>query len=327
VRPALLVFGFASAFLVVVLLVNLASVLLARAAQREHEFAVSRALGANNVALVRATLFEGGLLGCIGGSIGALAAVWGTRALLALAPLDVPRRDAVAVDWGIGAVMVRIGTALGLLAAVAPATWAARTSLASLLAMSAVRGAGGHGRMRRGMVVAQVALSLVLLSTGGLVVRSFQRLLVANPGFRPDGLLTVPSVPAALQCLEDRFPLESPAAKFVQLLSQLAQVATGSVRRQVRLSGPVAARRCSPRVTGGGGSGTGCDGAHLRVQAIDSGTLEASIPIRISGGAVSRMRGVAGLRLSFALVARVTTVRSVHSDADRPEVGRPQRPC
>jgi putative ABC transport system permease protein len=217
VRPALLVLGFASAFLVLVLLVNLASVLLARAAQREHEFAVSRALGANNVALVRATLFEGSLLGCIGGSIGALAAVWGTRTLLALAPLDLPRREAVAVDWGIAAVVVGIATALGLLAAVAPAMWAARTSLASLLAMSAVRGGGGHGRMRRGMVVAQVALSLVLLSTGGLVVRSFQRLLVANPGFRPDGLLTVrvpiisqffpntPDVLAIQQRLEDAF--------------------------------------------------------------------------------------------------------------------------
>lgn len=217
VRPALLVLGFASAFLVLVLMVNLGSVLLARAAQREHEFAVSRALGANNVALVRATLFEGGLLGCIGGSIGALAAVWGTRALLSLAPLDLPRREAIAVDWGVGAVVVGTGTALGLLAAIAPAAWAARTSLASLLAMSAVRGGGGHGRMRRGMVVAQVALSLVLLSTGGLVVRSFERLLVADPGFKAEGLLTVrvpvisqffpnaPDVLAAQQRIEDAF--------------------------------------------------------------------------------------------------------------------------
>jgi putative ABC transport system permease protein len=217
VRPALLVLGFASVFMVLVLMVNLASVLLARAAQREHEFAVSRALGASLVALARATLFEGGLLGGIGGALGALVAIWGTRALLALAPLDLPRREAVAVDWGIGAVVVGIGTMLGLLAAAAPATWAARTSLSSLLASSAVRGGGGHGRMRRGMVVAQVALSLVLLSAGGLVVRSFERLLVADPGFRPDGILTVrvplPSsffpnaadVPIIQQRIEDAF--------------------------------------------------------------------------------------------------------------------------
>ena len=99
VRPALVVLGFAGVLLVLVLMVNLASVLLARAAQREHEFAVSRALGANGGAVVRATLFEGALLGLAGGAAAALAAVWGTRALVALAPLDLPRREAVAVDW------------------------------------------------------------------------------------------------------------------------------------------------------------------------------------------------------------------------------------
>ena len=66
-----------------------------------------------------------------------------------------------------------------------PAIWAARASLSSLLASSAVRGGGGHGRMRRGMIVAQVALSLVLLSSGGLVVRSVEHLLRADPGFNP----------------------------------------------------------------------------------------------------------------------------------------------
>lgn len=87
-RPALLALGVAGVFLVLVLMVNLASVLLARAAQREHEFAVSRALGANGAAVARATLFEGGLLGLAGGVAAALAAIWGTRTLIALAPLD-----------------------------------------------------------------------------------------------------------------------------------------------------------------------------------------------------------------------------------------------
>jgi putative ABC transport system permease protein len=191
IRPALLVLGFAGALLVLVLVVNLTSVLIARAAQRDHEFAVSRALGANSAAVVRATLLEGALLGCAGGTLATIAAIWGTRALIALAPLDLPRREAVAVDWRIGAVVVALGTLLGLLAAVAPATWAARSSLASLLASSAVRGGGGRGRLRRAMVVAQVALSLMLLSTGALVVRSFDRLLRADPGFAPEGLITV----------------------------------------------------------------------------------------------------------------------------------------
>lgn len=191
VRPALIVLGVAGAFLVLVLMLNLASLLLTRAVQREQEYAVSRALGANGMALVRAMVFEGGWLGLIGGAAGALAAMWGTRALVALAPLDLPRRDAIDVDWRVGMTVLAIGGLLGVLAAIAPAIWAARTSLSSLLSSSAVRGGGGQGRMRRSMVVVQVALSLVLLTTGGLVVRSFERMLVADPGFNSNGVLTV----------------------------------------------------------------------------------------------------------------------------------------
>jgi putative ABC transport system permease protein len=80
---------------------------------------------------------------------------------------------------------------LGVLAAVAPALWASRSSLATLLAGGAVRGGGGRGRLRRGMVVAQVALSLVLLNSGALVVRSVEQLFRADPGFRPEGVYTV----------------------------------------------------------------------------------------------------------------------------------------
>jgi putative ABC transport system permease protein len=190
IRPALFALGMAAIFLVLVLTVNLASLLLARAAEREREFAVSRALGANSIAIVRAMVFEGGLLGVLGGITGAVAGVWGARMLVVLAPLDLPRRDAIALDWSIAAVVVGLGMLLGFLAAAIPATWASRVSLASLIAAAAVRGAAGPGRMRRGMVVAQVALCIVLLSSGGLVVRSFQHLLRADPGFRPEGVLT-----------------------------------------------------------------------------------------------------------------------------------------
>jgi predicted permease len=191
VRPALVVLGLAATVLVLTLMVNLGSVLLARAARREHEFAVSRALGADSAAVVRAMLLEGGLLGLAGGIAGSLAAIWGTRVLLALAPLDLPRKEAVAVDWSIGASVTGLGVLLGLLAGIAPALWASRAPLSSLLASSAVRGGGGHARMRRSLVVAQVALSLVLLSAAGLVARSFERILHADPGFNPEGVLTL----------------------------------------------------------------------------------------------------------------------------------------
>jgi putative ABC transport system permease protein len=106
------------------------------------------------------------------------------------------------VDWRIGAVVVAVGALLGLLAAAGPSLWAARASLSSLLAASAVRGGGGHGRMRRSLIVAQVALSLVLLSAGALVVRSFDRLLQADPGFRADGVYTA-RIPMPSQLVPD----------------------------------------------------------------------------------------------------------------------------
>jgi putative ABC transport system permease protein len=189
VRPTLLTLGLAAVVLIIVLTVNVASVLLARVAEREREFAVSRALGANRSAVVRAMVIEGGVLGLMGGMAGALAGAWGARTLVALAPLDLPRRNEIALDWSVAAVVISVGLVLGVIAAALPAAWASRASLASLLA-SGVRGAGSSQRWRGGLVVAQVALTLVLLSAGGLVVRSFERLLAADPGFTPAGVLT-----------------------------------------------------------------------------------------------------------------------------------------
>ena len=208
VRPALVVLGVSGVFLVLVLAANLATLLLARAMQREREFAVSRALGANGGALVRATLLEASLLGAIGGAGASLAAVWGTRALVALAPLDLPRRESIAVDWRVAAMVIGVGALLGVVAGAAPAFWASRSTLASLLRNATVRG-GGRNSLRRALVVIQVALCLVLLSTGALVARSFERLLRSQPGFDATGVLTfrVPIAPW-------RFPDNASAVAF-----------------------------------------------------------------------------------------------------------------
>jgi predicted permease len=208
VRPALTVLAASGLFLLLVLGVNLATLLLARSMQREREFAVSRALGADGGALVRATMLEAGLLGTMGAVGATLLAVWATRALVALAPLDLPRRETIAVDWRIAAVVVATGTLMGLCAGAAPAFWASRTSLATLLRNAAVRG-GGRARLRRALVVVQVALCLVLLSAGGLVARSFERLLRSQPGFQAQGVLTlrVPITPAI-------YPTNADAAAF-----------------------------------------------------------------------------------------------------------------
>jgi putative ABC transport system permease protein len=243
-RPALLVLAAAGVVLAVMLMVNLASVLLARAAQREHEFAVSRALGANSVAVMRATLLEGGLLGLAGGVTGALVAIWGTRTLVALAPLDLPRREAIAVDWGVAAVVIGLGMLLGLLAAIAPAIWSARAALPSLLASSAVRGGGGHGRMRRGMIVAQVALTVVLLSTGGLVVRSFEQLLRADPGFRSEGVLTM-----RIRTPPEFFPTGPDAVQFQDRLERALAAIPGVTGASATFALPLTASAQQPTIT------------------------------------------------------------------------------
>ncbi len=191
VRPALEVLGLAGGVLMLVLTVNLATLLLVRAAQREREFAICRALGADALVVARATLLEGGLLGLLGGTLGALVAVWGTRVVATLAPLDLPRRESIEMDAGLIALVVAVGTLSGLLSGAVPALWGTQRRLGALLGNAAVQGGGASGRVRRGMVVLQVALSLVLLGTGGLVVRSFDRLLRIRPGFDPSGVLTV----------------------------------------------------------------------------------------------------------------------------------------
>ena len=189
-RPALITLAFAGVFLMLALAVNLASLLLSRATERERELAVARALGASGTAVVRATLLEGVLLGLAGGLAGSAAGWWGTRVLVAMAPLNLPRRESLAMDAGVAAIVVTAGLVLGLIAAAVPAVWMTRLSLATLMTGAGVRGAAVSARLRRGLIVAQVGVSLVLLTAAGLVVQSFNRLLIADPGFQPKGLLT-----------------------------------------------------------------------------------------------------------------------------------------
>jgi putative ABC transport system permease protein len=235
-RDALLTLAFTSSFLVLGLTVNLASLLLARAAEREREFAISRALGATGRAIARATVLEGAVLGLLGGVAGALAGAWGTRVLVALGPENLPRRDTVALDGEVALVVIGAGFLLGCLAAVLPSIWATRVSLVSLTSRAWVRGAASSGRMRRALVVAQVALSLVLLSAGALVARSFERLLTADPGFRPEGALTF-----TIGIGGGSFQKDAAAYAFMDQLDAALQVLPGvvaiSATTQLPLSG------------------------------------------------------------------------------------------
>jgi putative ABC transport system permease protein len=254
IRPALVALAAAGLVLLIMLMVNLASVLIARAAQREHEVAVSRALGANLMAIVRSTVLEGGLLGLAGGVLGSLVAIWSTSALVSLTPLDLPRREAIAIDWRIAATVIAVGSVLGVLAAAVPATWAARTSLSSLLAASAVRGGGAQGRLRRSLIVMQVALSLVLLCSGALVVRSFERLLRADPGFRSDGVFTV-----QVRTPPEFFPKIEDAIAFQDRLTEALAAIPGVTGASAGSALPLTATAGQTTITIPGAPGNGGD--------------------------------------------------------------------
>jgi putative ABC transport system permease protein len=192
VKPALLVLSGAVALVLLIACVNVANLLLARGAARQRELGVRSALGAGRGRLLRQMLSESLLLALVGGLAGLLVAVAFHRGLLALVVdrIPVPRLDQVALDAQVVAFTMAVALASGLLFGIVPAL------LASGSTADALREGGRHGaspRLRRALatlVVAEVALSLVLLSGAGLLVRSFLRLQNVDPGFREEGLLT-----------------------------------------------------------------------------------------------------------------------------------------
>ncbi|HKN65593.1 MAG TPA: ABC transporter permease [Gemmatimonadaceae bacterium] len=200
VRPALVVLLAASGFLLLIGCANVVNLLVARMATRQGELALRLALGAGRSRLVRQHLTEALVLSLCGGVLGVLLGIAGVRALLALEPGRLPRINEVGVHWPVFlfalVVSVACAFALGLLTA-----WrATRGDIRETLAQSqrTQAGAGASHRIRSGLVVAQVALTLVLLVGAGLLARSFVRLLSVDPGFRADNAVVMDvDVPAS----------------------------------------------------------------------------------------------------------------------------------
>ena len=198
-RPLLVLLG-GVGFVLLIACANVANLLLVRSVARESELAVRTALGAGRGRLIRQLATESAVLSIIGGAFGIALAAIGVRMLLKIAPPTLPRLDAVKLDsvvllFTVG-LCVLTGTIFGLL----PARQAVRPDIANTL-REGTRGAGGKKngqRARQILVIAELALSVMLLAGAGLLVRSFDRLTSVNPGFRADHALTFAlSLPSA----------------------------------------------------------------------------------------------------------------------------------
>lgn len=175
---------------------NMANLLLAKATSRTKEMAIRAAVGAGRGRIVRQLITESLVLALLAGAAGLILAIWGAGALVAVAPSNVPRlAEAGIIDKWVLAFTLAISVAACLLFGLAPALTASRIDLNDALKLGAAKAVvgGGAGRLRSVLVVAEIALSVVLLTGAGLLMKSFVALNNVSPGFRPDHLVLMSS--------------------------------------------------------------------------------------------------------------------------------------
>ncbi len=171
----------AVAAVLVIALVNVSNLLLVRAVSREREFAVRRAVGASEAQLARQWIVEAAVLAGIGGSLGAIASVWGVRALVRLSPAAVPAVTRVGIDARALALTISIAALISIVLGLTP-----------LLANgSNLRGDHRQRRAAPALIAAEVALATILLASASLLLKSYESLRRVDVGFRPERLLTM----------------------------------------------------------------------------------------------------------------------------------------
>ncbi len=192
-RQSLLVLFAAVSLVLLIACANFANLLMARGAERQREFVIRTALGAGRWRLMRQLLTESVLVSFAGGAIAVLLGMWGTSALVALQPENLPRVREIGMDARVLGFTFGLSLLTGIIFGLLPAWTATRSGVSEGLkegGRSASAG-GARQRLRSTFVVVELAIALVLLAGAGLLIKTFWNLRSVEPGFRPDHLLTM----------------------------------------------------------------------------------------------------------------------------------------
>ena len=194
VRRALFILLGAVGLVLLIACANVANLLLARSMSRSHEIAIRRAMGASRARIIRQLLIESTVLGLIGGGLGLLIASWGTRLLFNMIPADtIPAGLDVAMNVQVLLFTLGVSLVTAFIFGLWPAIQGSRTQTREALQTASQRTTAGVGsrRAQSVLVVAEVALSLVLLVMAGLMIRSFAKLTNIDPGMSTANVMTM----------------------------------------------------------------------------------------------------------------------------------------
>ncbi len=191
IRPAVMALLGAVGFVLLIACANVGNLMLVRASNREREIAIRAALGGRRRRLLRQLLVESTVLGLTGGALGLLLAYGGMELLLALKPANLPRVEAVAVDGNVLGFTLLASLAAAIIFGTIPAMQASKPRLVeSLKDGGRIAALSSQRIFRNGLIVTEIALSVVLLVGAGLMVRSFIALERVDPGYDPVNVLT-----------------------------------------------------------------------------------------------------------------------------------------